>query len=285
MSATAAVQGPTVVEDYWMRSLILILSSIVAGCLGIPPAGTPAVRDVRWPGAARAAASLTYDDALESQLANAVPELDKRRLRATFFLSGTSGSVKNHRERWVAVARKGHELASHTIFHPCSRSFDWVPKGFALEDYTAERMSKELDESIALVRELTEREGPLTFAYPCTETFIGEPANRSSYAPLIDERFLASRGKDVSIPGTVSPPNVLWSEEAEVSGPVSVEWVKKAEREHRWVVFVFHGIGGDYIPTSIEAHRELLDYLAKNRRDVWTAPFGEVAAFLKSRQP
>ena len=40
-----------------------------------------------WPGGARAAVSLTYDDGLDSQIAHAAPALDAAGLKGTFFLT------------------------------------------------------------------------------------------------------------------------------------------------------------------------------------------------------
>ena len=51
-----------------------------------------------WPGGARAAVSLTYDDAVPSQR-DAAEELARAGLRGTFFLTGTAPDL---RERWQA---------------------------------------------------------------------------------------------------------------------------------------------------------------------------------------
>jgi peptidoglycan-N-acetylglucosamine deacetylase len=255
---------------------------LTLACVSPLVAGSPA--EVRWPHKARAAVSLTYDDALETQIRNAGPALEKHHLKATFFLTGESDSLKNQRKEWVALSLRGHELASHTMHHPCPRFHDWVPKGFALEDYTLERLSKELDASIALVHELTSREEPLTFAYPCGDQYVGEGSSRASYVPLIEAKFLAARGTEtrVAMPGAFSFSQVPTADDTDRSGRALVEWVKKAEEQGGWVVFIFHGIGGQHIPTTLEAHDELLDYLAKNKKKVWTAPFGKVAALLKT---
>jgi sialate O-acetylesterase len=72
------------------------------------------------------------------------------------------------------------------------------------------------------------------------------------------------------------------ADDTDRSGAALVAWVKKAQEQHGWVVFTIHGVGAEHIPTTVEAHRELLDYLRQNKKAVWTAPFGEVASFLKS---
>src|SRR5437868_3579762 len=67
-------------------------------------------RDRAWPGGARAAVSLTYDDALNSQLDNAVPELKRLGMKATFFL--TEDNVHWRLADWEALARDGNEVAN-----------------------------------------------------------------------------------------------------------------------------------------------------------------------------
>src|SRR3954451_7567746 len=125
-----------------------------------------------WPGRARAAVSLTYDDALPSQRIGATDQLRARRLPGTFFLTGKSSDLAEHRESWCALVREGHELGSHTMHHPCDCRHDWVPRGFTSQDYDLRRMGEELDQTLALLGELGVT-APYTFAYPCGETRIG----------------------------------------------------------------------------------------------------------------
>jgi hypothetical protein len=45
---------------------------------------------------------------------------------------------------------------------------------------------------------------------------------------------------------------------------------------------VFHGVGGDHnINISLEAHRELLQFLKQNESQVWVAPFIDIAEYIK----
>src|SRR4051812_35140370 len=68
----------------------------------------------------KCAVALTYDDALDVHLTNVVPVLDSLGLKGTFYLSGYFPGFFNNPKRWKAVADKGHELANHTLFHPCA---------------------------------------------------------------------------------------------------------------------------------------------------------------------
>src|SRR5215207_2085542 len=71
-----------------------------------------------WKGK-QAAVVLTYDDALNVHLDNALPLLDSLKLKATFYLSAFFPGCRKRLDEWRRVAAKGYELANHTLFHPC----------------------------------------------------------------------------------------------------------------------------------------------------------------------
>jgi hypothetical protein len=59
--------------------------------------------------------------------------------------------------------------------------------------------------------------------------------------------------------------------------------VKKAQASGSFLVFLFHGVGGEHsLNVSLPAHRQLLNYLKQNENDVWTAPMIEVAEHIKN---
>jgi peptidoglycan/xylan/chitin deacetylase (PgdA/CDA1 family) len=80
----------------------------------------PASAQSIWPDGKTAAIVLTYDDAMSSQLDNAVPQLAAAGLKGTFFLSG--GMAPEYMRRWREVQRAGHELGNHSLYHPCPKS-------------------------------------------------------------------------------------------------------------------------------------------------------------------
>lgn len=61
--------------------------------------------------------SLTYDDGLESQLDHAVPALNARGPHGTFYV--TWENIEERVAEWHEVAEQGHEVANHTMTHPC----------------------------------------------------------------------------------------------------------------------------------------------------------------------
>jgi hypothetical protein len=66
------------------------------------------------------------------------------------------------------------------------------------------------------------------------------------------------------------------------SGAELIALVQAAEARGTMVNLTFHGIGGDYLTVSNDAHAELLDYLAAHRDRVWTATFLDIAKHVRS---
>ena len=61
-----------------------------------------------------AAVSLTFDDARPVHLDIAVPELDKRQLRGSFFVTV---SKLTRIDDWRKAALQGHEIGNHSVSH------------------------------------------------------------------------------------------------------------------------------------------------------------------------
>jgi peptidoglycan/xylan/chitin deacetylase (PgdA/CDA1 family) len=236
-----------------------------------------------WPNGARAAVSLTYDDALRSQLDHAVPALRKHALVGTFFLTGRSPVLQASPESFRALRRAGHELGAHTMNHPCDRMLSFVQPGMSLQDYDSARMESELAESIAQLRDLGQQ-GPLSFAYPCGSTWLGDPP--ISYVPSIEKSFVAARGVT---PGIVDPAHPRLFDAASVMGNLRagalIDWVERAIESGGWLVFTFHGVEGEQLSVDADAHEALLAHLEKNKAQVWTERFGPVAEYVRAHAP
>ena len=123
---------------------------IACWLVGLVFSGAVAAQDAppfAWPDGARAAVSLSYDDALPSQLDNAIPALDRHGLKGTFYLILSAESVRTRMDDWRAAARNGHELGNHSLFHPCSaKGADraWVTPDNDLDATTVAQMRAQL---------------------------------------------------------------------------------------------------------------------------------------------
>ncbi len=235
-----------------------------------------------WPEGTRAAVSLSYDDALPSQLDHALPALARHGLHATFFVTGHAEGLRATPERYRELTKAGHELGAHTMDHPCDRSFSWVRPGFALQDYDSARMRADLRDNRQQLQDLGQSP-PYALAYPCGSTWIGSA--HTSYVPLVEELFVAARGAD----GRVCDPNrdslfEVPSVAGNVSGAELTSWVDRASSAGGWVVFTFHGVAGDYLTVSSAAHEVLLNYLEQHRSQIWTERFGAVARYVAAQR-
>lgn len=218
-----------------------------------------------WPGGRRAAVVLTYDDALQSQLDIAIPALDAAGLKGTFFLGGRWIAPKDV-ARWRAVAANGHELGNHTVFHPCARATYDMPARYNSEGYSVETM---LDEIRTMNAFLTAIDGKTVHSYgpPCGQPLVGG----QDYFAALRASGLVRYARD--IPGMdagTNPPSLWFPESA--TGADMIAGVKAATQKDGIVILGFHGVGGDYLKVSGQAHAELVAYLKANEATIWVAP-------------
>jgi peptidoglycan/xylan/chitin deacetylase (PgdA/CDA1 family) len=239
---------------------------------------------VEWPGGRKAAIVLTYDDALQSQLDVAVPQLREAGLRGTFFLNATFPPADV--ERWRAAAKAGHELANHSLLHPCpAAAFPMEPQ-FNTERYSVAGMLREIGAMNTL---LTAIDGKLgrTYGVPCSQTMVGghdyTEALRTS--GLVRHVRTGTSGDAVVDPRQVDRfrvPSRGFPETATAADLIG--FVEEVRRRGGLGVLMFHGVGGDYLTVSAEAHRGLLRYLQKHGDAIWVAPFGEVMDAISAPQ-
>ena len=113
-------------KGVWSSSGNLLRAGVLFLALGAGPvaANDPATqKPFAWPGGAKAAVSLTYDDAVPVHYQKVGPLLSKHGLGATFYL--TVQYLESPRE-WRKLSKRGHELGNHTLFHACRQDPDVV---------------------------------------------------------------------------------------------------------------------------------------------------------------
>jgi beta-glucanase (GH16 family) len=239
-----------------------------------------------WPNGARAAVSLAYDDALDSQLDNAIPDLDRAGLKGSFYLQLSNPAVSGRMAEWRAAAGRGHELGNHSLFHQCAHSKpqrEWVQAHRDLDSTTPEQMRDQVqlaNTMLAAIDGRTER----TYTVPCGDRL----AAGRDYLPALRTDFVAIKAGEgdgvVASMATLDPWQVPVLAPVGLSGKELIAIVQRAVEKGTMVNFTFHGIGGDYLRTSNEAHRELLAYLAAKRKLVWTDTFVNIMRHVKAAQ-
>ena len=245
---------------------------------------TIAQNNVPWNGK-KCAVVLTYDDALNVDLTNAIPALDSVGLKATFYISDYFNGLNAQIFKWRSAALNGHELANHTVFHPCEggrAGREFVNPDNDLNNYTVKRMTDEIRTMNNILKAI-DGKTKRTFAYPCGDTKIHDTA----YIDGLKNDFIAARG--------VSPV-MLTIDKIDLynvgcygmngqSGDEMIALVKQAIASHTLLVFLFHGVGGEHaLNVSLAAHSQLLHFLKQNKKDIWIAPMIDVAEYIKKYQ-
>jgi len=246
------------------------------------PMPVSAGRRPLWPRDKHGAVSLTYDDGLDSQLDLAVPPLDLFGFKATFFL--TFDNIRHRLGDWAALGRKGHELADHTITHPCD-----------LGRFTAASYARR---ELAPMERWLGRASPRplvhSFAYPCDVTDLGTgDANRQEAR---FDRLLATMGIAAARTSEGEPnrpetalrrPHRLQAlavgfDATDFAGVDA--YLDRAAKQGYWAILVFHDIAA--VPTAagqtgLAMHEQILKAIAD--KPLWCAPLATVFGRIRAR--
>lgn len=239
-----------------------------------------------WPNGAKAAVNLAYDDALNSQLDNAIPALDKYKLKGSFYLTLVSDTIDKRLEDWRAAAASGHELANHTIFHQCSGAIpgreSWVVPHRDLDKISVDALADQIRFANTVLFSIDGKR-ERTYTTPCGDLKAGG----ENYLPAIKSEFVAIKsafGGVIPDMTTLDPYAVTVAVPENVTGKQLIAVVKEAAEKGTMANFTFHGIGGDHLSVSKEAHEELLKYLADNKDIYWTDTFLNIMKHVKAEQ-
>ncbi len=232
----------------------------------------------------KCAVVLTYDDAIDQQLDNAVPVLDSLNLKATFYITGFSSSMQTRMNEWKQLAVRGHELGNHTLFHPClgGPGRTWVQPENDLKNYSVQRMVNETRMTNIFLQSL-DGKTRRTFAYTCGDMKIGD----SSFIDGMKKDFVAARAvrNEMHKINEIDLYNVDCFVVNGENGAQLIEWAKKAMETNSLLVILFHGVGGgNSLNVSPAAHREFLIFLKQNEKDIMIAPMINVSDYIRSTQ-
>lgn len=237
-----------------------------------------------WPDGKRAAVSLTFDDGRPSQIDTGLPLLEKLGIRVTFFV--LPGNVEKRLEGWKRAAALGHEIANHSMTHPCTANYAFS-RANALEDYDLERMARDIDAAQQAIRRLL-GVTPVSFAYPCGQSFVGRGQQARSYVPLVAERFLLGRGymgEAANDPLVFDPAQAMGTPFDDMAPAEALKLLEAAARDGRWIIFVGHDIGERKFQSVDAATIEAIAAWAKDpAHGIWLDTAGAVARWIQSRR-
>lgn len=254
-----------------------------------PAAGEPAAGKGIWPHGTGCAVTLTYDDSLTVHHGLVAPLLDTHGVRGTFYLS-----IHNLRDfdAWKGVATRGHELGNHSLFHPCRRQpperFGWLAEDYDLANYTERRFHDEL-KLASKVLDMLDGGRPRSYGNNCCNLTIGSGENERPMDPILEKLFVAARGTVINKP--VDPAKPVFTRLGHYSGDGKTfkqlrDEIENARAQGAWIIYMFHGVGKGTHNLFIEEeeHRQLVEWLGKERATIWTAPLVDVAQHLKGRE-
>jgi peptidoglycan/xylan/chitin deacetylase (PgdA/CDA1 family) len=204
-------------------------------------------------------------------------------MKGTFFV--TMDNIRHRLSDWERMARQGHELADHTVSHPC----DLGP--FSASSYAR----RELYPMERWLRKVDPQRRVSTFAYPCDVTDLG-PGDANAQERRFD-RLLArigiqaartSQGEPNRPATALKRPHRLQAlavgYDARDSAAVDA-YLGHAAAQGYWAILVFHDIVAQPTQegeTSDALHNEILDAVGAHR--LWAAPLGTVFEWLKRHQ-
>ncbi len=236
-----------------------------------------------WQGK-KCAVVLTYDDAINEHLDNAVPLLDSLDIKASFYITAGSAAVRSRLNEWKKLAANGHELGNHTLYHPCAGGTgrEWVPAEYDMNTYTIRRMEDEIRMTNTFLHSL-DGKNKRTFAFTCGDMKIKD----SFFLNGMKNEFVAARAvrNEMHPINEVDLYNIDCYMVNNHTAEQMIAWVEKARQTNSLLVILFHGVGGgNSLNVSVDEHRKLLNYLKQNEKDLMLAPLLTVAEHITSWQ-
>ena len=240
--------------------------------------------DFSWPEGVKMGLSLTFDDARPSQADTGIPLLDRYNVKATFYVSPQS--FEKRLDTWKKAIANGHEIGNHSLIHPCSGNFPWS-RDRALEDYTLEQMHAELDSASKLIKHLVGIH-PVSFAYPCGQTFVGRAINTESYIPVVASLFQTGRGWLDEAPNDPSFCDLAQLTGMKLDGQTFEEilvLIEAAKRNGHWLVLAGHEMGGEgNLVSCLETIEAICRYASDPANGIWIDTVGNIASYIEENR-
>ena len=237
----------------------------------------------KWPDGKKAAISLSFDDARESQVVRGTDLLDQYGIKATFFV--VPSAVEKQLNGWKKAVTSGHEIGNHSLNHPCTGNFSWS-RSHALENYTLKMMKSELEDCNRRVQELL-NVTPSVFAYPCGQKYVGKGVHTSSYVPLVSKMFLLGRGWMDEAANDPLYCNFAQLTGIEMDGKnfdQILPLIEDAAKSGTWLVLAGHEMGDEGPQTTrLAMLKQLAEYVQNPANGIWIAPMGTVAKYIQDQ--
>jgi beta-glucosidase len=271
-------------KQKWIVFITLVFSFGLTYAQSYKTDSTNKKSDFPWPEGKKMGLSLTFDDARLSQVDKGIPLLDKYGVKATFYLS--PDNMAQRLEGWGKAVSNGHDIGNHSVLHPCTGNFDFA-KDKALEDYSLRRMNNELDSANNLL-EKTFGVRPVSFAYPCGQTFVGRGILTRSYIPVISTKFETGRGWLNEGPNDPAFCDMSQLTGMELDGK-SFEQIRNliesAKNNGQWLVLAGHEMNeGGFQTSMLSTIEEICRYASDPANGIWIDNVHNIASYIKEKR-
>jgi len=273
-------------KNFLPPSLVLALGMITSVCFSQTYSSNPTETDHKfpWPEGKKMALTLTFDDARLSQIDTGIPLLDKYGMKATFYIS--PGSLLKRADKWKMAAMNGHDIGNHSVNHPCSGNFVWS-RNKALEEYSLQKMKTELDSANRFINELL-GVNPVSFAYPCGQTFIGRGAGVQSYVPLVASMFESGRGWMNEAPNDPWFCDLAQMNASELDGKSFEQimtLIETAKSNGHWLILAGHEMNDEGRQTSLlKTIEAICKYASDPSSGIWIENVHNVASYVEQKR-
>lgn len=179
--------------------------------------------------------------------------------------------------------KKAHELGNHTLYHPCRSSVISSVSRHESENYNAAIILREISILNSFLFAIDSNSGR-TYAYPCSETSVGGKDYTDTLKRSALLKYARSRGDSNSVVTDFNHLNKFvvpsWGFANNPDAVQLISYAKKVQKAGGMGVFMFHGVGGYYLNVSADAHKNLLQYLKDQQKEIWVRTFKEVMDYI-----
>jgi sialate O-acetylesterase len=156
----------------------------------------------------------------------------------------------------------------------------WVRPEYDLSKYSLRRIQDEIKMCNAYLKAIDGKD-KRTFAFTCGHKKVIE----GEFIQTLENEFVAARAvrHEMHAINEVKLMDIDCYGINGETGDQLIELVKQAQASGKLLVFLFHGVGGEHsLNVSLPAHRQLLQYLKQNEKDIWVTPMVEVAEHIRA---
>jgi len=225
-----------------------------------------------WPENRRGAISLTYDGGLPEHFEIVGPDLSRRGLRGTFYV--TPRALVQNAPIWRGLAMQGHEIGNGCLI-------DAAMGDGSLPRWTLEMVSLEVDSAQEALAEILPGQVAHSFGYPWG---YSRAAGGSDIREVVDPQIEVARaGTDgMNAPGSCDLQFLRCMMADSWTGAELVRMAEATLDSGKWGIFAFEGVGSGLRGVDHAAHTMLLNWLASVQPQVWVDPVITVAGSLRS---